>query len=169
MRSKSLLIILTVLIIISLFTTCKKYPENTLWFKSPASAISSGYLRAFTVDGADSLPMWNAIYNTPPYNGYSSPPPNTQYDISTVIWNFNASSSEIQSDFGSGSFHFFDHKNQIYFFFRMNEDLNYPPPKYNLFYTVEGNWKVLKLTKSGDLKIQRTYNGKVYEMEFIKL
>jgi hypothetical protein len=39
-------------------------------------------------------------------------------------------------------------------------------PKYNLFYNVESNWKILKLTKSGTLRIQRTYNNKVYEMQF---
>ena len=39
-------------------------------------------------------------------------------------------------------------------------------PKYNLFYTVESNWKILELTKSGTLRIQRTYNNKVYEIQF---
>ena len=167
MKTKTLLTSLAVITIINLLTTCKKYPENTLWFKTPNSAISSGYLKAFTVNGTDSLPMWNTIYNTSPYNGYSPPPPNTQYDISTVLWNFNTTPGEIQSDFGYGSFHLFDNKKQIYIFFRMTEDLNnYPPPKYNFFYTVESTWKILKLTKSGTLRIQRTYNNKVYEMEF---
>ena len=43
---------------------------------------------------------------------------------------------------------------------------NYPPPQFNIFYTNESNWKILKLTKSGTLRIQRTFNNKVYEMQF---
>lgn len=43
---------------------------------------------------------------------------------------------------------------------------NLPKPIHNIFYSNESNWKILKLTKSGTMRIQRTYNGKVYEMEF---
>ena len=43
---------------------------------------------------------------------------------------------------------------------------NYPPAQYNLFNTEESNWKILKLTKSGTLRIQRTFNNKLYEIQF---
>lgn len=47
-------------------------------------------------------------------------------------------------------------------FFYMSDSA---PPN-NIFVTIEGNWRVLKLTGKGDLRIQRTYNNKVYEIEF---
>ena len=169
MKTKALLTSLIVITIISLFMSCKKYPENTLWFKTPNSAIGQCHLIAFTVDGDDSIPMWNRIYNTSPYNGYSPPPPGTQRNISDATWDFHyRASDEFLTDFSSGSFHLFDHKKQIYIYSRMDVTSYLPPPTYNLFYTAESNWKILKLTKDGNLKIQRTYNNKVYEMEFIK-
>ena len=76
MKTKAILINLIVITIISLFTTCKKYPENTLWYKTPASAIESSgglNLKGFTVDGVDSIPMINTIFNNPPYNGQNPP------------------------------------------------------------------------------------------------
>ena len=59
MKTKAILTSLAVITIISLLTTCKKYPENTLWFKTPASALASNgvNLKGFTVDGADSLTL----------------------------------------------------------------------------------------------------------------
>lgn len=37
------------------FTTCKKYPENTLWFKDPVKLINNSWvLEKFTVNGFDS-------------------------------------------------------------------------------------------------------------------
>ncbi len=162
MKTKVLLTSLIVITIISLFTTCKKYPENTLWFKTPSSAISSGYLKGFTVDGVDSLPMFNAILNNPPYGGFN--PHTDLWDITTFFWRFDKEG--INSSFGSGSFHLFNNKKDIYIYFQMNDGLNGLPVNYNIFYTNESSWKILKLTKNGDLKIQRTYNNKVYEMEF---
>jgi hypothetical protein len=53
--------------------------------------------------------------------------------------------------------------------FFVMDDFPGGPVTYNFFYTRESNWKILKLTKQGELKIQRTYNNKIYEMEFIKL
>ena len=171
MKIKAILTILAVITIISLFTTCKKYPENTLWFKTPTSAIesSSGLnLKGFTVDGVDSIPMINAIFNNPPYNGQN--PPTQFIDATRYIWYFDERGgvNEIRTDLGQGEFHFFNHKKELYIFFVMH-DFPGGPVTYNFFYTKESNWKILKLTKQGELKIQRTYNNKVYEMEFINL
>ncbi|HWY10906.1 MAG TPA: hypothetical protein VN026_06265 [Bacteroidia bacterium] len=38
-----------------ILTTCKKYPENNLWFRTPTNALMNIWkLDQFTVDGADS-------------------------------------------------------------------------------------------------------------------
>ena len=170
MKTKAQLTSLAVIIIISLLTTCKKYPENTLWFKTPTSAIESGgvYLKGFTIDGVDSLPMFNAIFNNPPYGGFPPPSIGEFRDITKLTWYFDhrESEMEINTNWGQGEFHFFNHKKELYIFFLMYDDINGLPVNYNFFYTRESNWKILKLTKQGELKIQRTYNNKVYEMEF---
>jgi len=38
--------------------------------------------------------------------------------------------------------------------------------KKHIFLTKKSAWKILKLTKTGTLKIQRNYNGKTYEIQF---
>jgi hypothetical protein len=163
MKFKTLFILLFATAIISLLTTCKKYPENDLWFKSPESAFVGGKFTSFTVDGVDSMPMWDAIYNSlPDHNGYGT----LNLDPREIFFSVDKTNGTISCSVGSGSFHFFNNSKEIYMFFKMEE---HPPlyfPKYNLFYTVEGNWNILKLTKSGTMRIQRAYNGKVYEMEF---
>ena len=167
MKTKALLTSLIAITIISLLTTCKKYPENTLWFKTPTSAIESGgvYLKGFTIDGVDSLPMFNAIFNNPPYGGFPPPSIGEFRDITKLTWYFDhrESEMEINTNWGQGEFHFFNHKKELYIYYR-----NYDASIYNVFYTGESNWKILKLTKQGELKIQRTYNNKVYEMDFNK-
>lgn len=159
MKTKALLTSLLIITIISLFTTCKKYPENTLWFKTPGSAYTYGNLRAFTVDGVDSMPMWDNIFSTPQINTHSTVTKGTDIIL------HQESPGQLSSQLGSGSWHFFNNKKYLYIYFKMYSDYM-PAPTYNLFYTNEGNWKILKLTKDGDLRIQRTYNNKVYEMEF---
>ena len=164
MRPKSLLVILIAITIISLFNTCKKYPENTLWFKTPYSAINFTHIKNYTIDGIDSIPMWNTIYNTPPYGGF--PAHNELWDITAFSWRVDTKINEIYSDLGAGSFHLFNNKKELYMFFKMYTGIDGQIPKNNIFYSEESNWKIIKLTKDGNLKIQRTYNNKVYEIEF---
>lgn len=153
-----------VVLVISYFiltnlTSCKKYPDNDLWFVSPESAFKGGNITAYTVDGVDSIPMWDAIYSNPPYNGGS------KYKVSDFIFTINHK-GELGSNIGGGSFHFFNNKKNIYIFFIMTNNPWNPYPKYNFFNTREGNWKIIKLTKRGTFRIQQTYNNKVYEIQF---
>ena len=167
---KTLPISLGILLVFAL-STCKKYPENTLWSLSPEGAFKGGYITAYTVDGADSIPMWNTIYNTSPYNGFTPPSPvGLLYDFKTFLWKVPHEKT-LTSEIGYGEFHFYANKKYIYIYFKMDlfytsSPWNNPPPQYNIFYTAEGNWKILKLTKSGTLRIQRIYNNKVYEIQF---
>jgi hypothetical protein len=169
MKTKAILTSIIVVAIISLLTTCKKYPENTIWFKSPESAIRANALnlKGFTVDGVDSLPMFDAIFNNPPYGGL--PTPTAFIDVTKLIWYLpnRGGVSEINTNWGSGEYHFFNHNKELYIFYN-NDDTPSGSPVFNFFYTRESNWKILKLTKQGELKIQRTYNNKVYEMHFNK-
>ncbi len=164
MKTNAILTSIIVVAIISLLTTCKKYPDNDLWFKSPESAFTGGSITAYTIDGVDSIPMWNNIYNTYPYNGF--PAPTIPFNFSGNSWRIDDKNNIIESAFGSGSYHFFSNKKYIYIYFKMVVLSNNQPPNYNIFYTTESTWKILKLTKNGIFRIQRTYNNKVYEIEF---
>jgi hypothetical protein len=162
----SLVLIISYFILMNL-TSCKKYPDNDLWFKSPESAFTGlDKLTEYTVDGIDSMPMWDVLYNTgPDYNGYWPADPSRPFVMKDI--NFSIQGQTIDCYIGIGSFHFYNNKKYIYIYFKMDDKgHNLPFPKYNLFYNVESNWKILKLTKSGTLRIQRTYNNKVYEMQF---
>ena len=162
MKFKSLFILLFATAIIGLLTTCKKYPENDLWFKSPESAFTGGKFTSFTVDGVDSMPMWDNIYNSlPDHNGYGV----YTLDPRTIYFYVDKNNSKLSCSVGSGEFHFFDNKKKIYIFFKMEEHPPLSSPKYNLFYTDESIWKILELKKNHTLKIQRTYNNKVYEIQ----
>ncbi len=58
-------IIFYILLASSLFslTTCKKYPENRLWFKNPERIYPfQGNLTKYTVNGIDSLDLLNAYW-----------------------------------------------------------------------------------------------------------
>ena len=54
-----------VLGLIFALSTCKKYPENTLWFKNP-SKISPfyGFIKKYTVNGIDSLDLLNNYFGS---------------------------------------------------------------------------------------------------------
>ena len=158
--------ILACILLVMLFTTCKKYPENNLWFKSPEKAFMGGKIIAYTVDGIDSIPMWNYIYNTYPYNGFPAPQGSTYYDIKNSIWEIENDYKIISSSYGTGNLSFYNHKKNLHISFTMYKDLNNQYPKYTIFYTKDSDWKILKLTSKGDMRIQRTYNNKVYEIEF---
>ena len=168
---KTLSIVCSLCLLLIGLNSCRKYPENNLWFISPEKAFdSSRRLTEYTVDGADSLPMWDALYNTgPDYNGYWPADSSNPFIMKNIIFRIGdeAKDKTIASYIGSGSFHYYNNKKYLYMYFKMdNKGHNLPIPKYNFFYTEESKWKILKLTKNGTLRIQRTYNNKLYEIQF---
>ena len=161
--------ILIILVLVMLFTACKKYPQNFLIFKSPQKVLVGGYLNAYTVNGMDSMPMWDAIYSDPTTysNGYCPGLKAKNININNDYSDKNG--FYISSVIGSGTWKFYNNKKYLHVNFNMNIN-NYcnvtVVPKYNLFLTSNGDWKILKLTTDGVIRIQRTYNNKVYEIEF---
>ena len=160
--------ILASLLLVMLFTTCKKYPQNFLIFKRPQKIAVSGHLVAYTVNGTDSLQMWDAIYSDPStyYNGYCNVLPSSGITITNV--HSDNTGFIIDSPIGFGTWKFYNLKKYLHINFNMGETHCNPAviPKYNLFLTSNGDWKILKLTSDGVIRIQRTYNNKVYEIEF---
>jgi hypothetical protein len=66
-----------------LFMTCKKYPENTVWFKNPTDIpVINGHITAYVVNGIDSLDLLNSYYS-PVQPTWPSPYSKTDRDIKT--------------------------------------------------------------------------------------
>ena len=56
MKRRHVIYSLLAVIVLLCFTTCKKYPENTLWFKSASKAINADWnLVFFEINGNDCL------------------------------------------------------------------------------------------------------------------
>ena len=143
------------------FTTCKKYPENDLWFKNPEKTFKGGRLTDFTVNGVDSMPMWERIYTTPPeYNGLYSP-----FDVRTIEFSYTREGNILSSNIGEGTLKFINNDKDVSISFSMIA-AGISEAKYNLFYSKKSEWRILKLYKGGMMRIQRIYNNKTYEIQF---
>ena len=162
MNNKSHKLLFGIIICVSIyFISCKKYSENDLWFKNPEKTFKGGKLTDFTVNGVDSMPMWERIYTSPPeYNGFNYP-----FDSRTIEFNYSRESDELSSNIGYGNLQFFNNGKDVSISFTMFTS-GTATAKYNLFYTTNSNWKILKLYKGGMMRIQRIYNDKTYEIQF---
>lgn len=140
------------------FSGCKKYPENTLWFKNAEKVFKGGSITAYNVNGQDLMPYYKNLYSTFPYNYCGQ----KLDDALSLHFNYDNSNKEISSDLGEGSFKFSKTKKEVAIIFHpVNEDFGAE----NIF-QARLSWKVLKLTKEGQLKIRADYNFKTYEIQF---
>ncbi|HWY11343.1 MAG TPA: hypothetical protein VN026_08460 [Bacteroidia bacterium] len=141
-----------------LFFGCKKYPENNLWFKKPDKVFKGGKITAYAVNGVDKMPYFRDLYKSFPYNWYGQ----SVDDIFELPFTYAAGSEDFNSDYGKGTLKFSETKREIEISFK---PLNWDQGAENIFV---GNisWKIMKLTKTGQLKIQGKYDFKLYEIEF---
>ncbi|MBN8692917.1 MAG: hypothetical protein J0L69_06950 [Bacteroidetes bacterium] len=156
-KSKSTLVFITLVMIVT-FSGCKKYPENTLWFKNAEKVFKGGRITSYTANGQDLMPYYKNLYSTFPYNYCGQ----KLDDALSLHFNYDNSNKEISSDLGEGSFTFSKTKKEVAIIFHpVNEDFGAE----NIF-QARLSWKVLKLTKDGQLKIRADYNFKTYEIQF---
>lgn len=149
---------LIALLAIFFFSGCKKYPENTLWFKNAEKVFKGGRITSYTADGQDLMPYYKNLYSTFPYNYCGQ----KLEDALSLNFNYDASKKELTGDLGEGSLQFSGTKREVAIIFHpVNEDFGAE----NIF-LARLSWKVLKLTKDGQLKIRADYNFKTYEIQF---
>jgi hypothetical protein len=146
------------LLFVVLFFGCKKYPENELWFKNPQDVFKGGLITEFTISSIDQMPGIRDQYKNFPYNYYGSSIP----DVFALPISYNKGSNSINCDYGTGVFKFSANKNEVQIDFK---PVNYDAGAQN-FFAAGLNWKILKLTDNGQLKIQAVYNYRIYEMQF---
>ncbi|MGZ4038593.1 MAG: hypothetical protein ACXVPQ_12240, partial [Bacteroidia bacterium] len=95
-------VIYSVCITIALvFFGCKKYPENTLWFKSPEKVFKGGHITVYTVDGIDKMPDIRSWYAYFPYNYYKQTD-----DIFQLPFTYTGSDGSLNCDYGGGTMKF---------------------------------------------------------------
>lgn len=139
-------------------SACKKFPENSLWFKQPAKVFKGGYITSFTMNGIDIMPYYKNLYKVFPYNYYGKSIEN----VFDVQFQYTSSNRDLDSDIGNGSLIFSKTQREVEISFK---PLNWEYGAENIF-LANLSWKILKLTKSGQMKIQADYNYKKYEIQF---
>ena len=138
---------------------CKKYPENTLHSNHPEKYFKGGVITSYKVNTLDKMPYYRDLYKNFPYNYYAG---HSIPDVFTLPFTYDAGSESFSSEYGEGSIKFSETKREIELRFK---PVNMDAGAENIF-VHDLCWKILKLTKSGQMKIQAKYEFKVYEIEF---
>jgi hypothetical protein len=173
MKGKNTYLLLTITSLsFFVFITCKKYPENTLWFKKPTKIpVIQGYITEYKVNGIDSLPYLNSFYSSytvgvsPPYPPYTS---SNNKDIkrekfTTTIEGLGHGTLSVDY-LGNGYYKWANNNKNIIIFFKPDVYYFYK----NIFIKKEDiTWEVLYLDKKGKKsKIKTIYNSNTYEITF---
>jgi hypothetical protein len=156
-------IYLIAVIIVTLFSTCKKYPENALWFKNPEKLYPfQGYITKYEVDGIDSLDLLSKYYG----NAYGldknfrnakfATTENFKVIYCRVVHGNSGLSSRID-------YEFIKKKKYLHISLSTYDTTIY---KKNIFISSEVEWQIVRLAKSGAFKLKTKYNGKNYEIQF---
>jgi hypothetical protein len=143
----------------SLFSGCKKYPEDDkrYWFKSPIDRLSkpgNWDLYAYYVNGADSMSnLMQKYFNVNQYVYLAG-------KLGFTVTNTHKASVDWEGSIGGGNFALEDTKNKL------NITINtLKTGYYNPFINASTNWNIEELTLLS-LKIKTTINGNTYEVFF---
>ncbi len=164
---KYIFIIAVLVAIVFTLSTCKKYPENTLWFKNPKKLQPlKGYITKYNVNGIDSLHLMDS------YFGNYSGSPYLIKDISKAEFRFSADTYDKAPQYNIvfppfanlavATITFKNHKKYVFIETRIDTSIL----KRNIF--MDADWKIIRLTeKTGPFKIETTLtNGNKYEIQF---
>lgn len=136
---------------------CRKYPENTLWFKKPEKVFKGGRITLYTIDGIDKMQTIRDWYKYFPYNYYKQTD-----DIFSVPISYSGSTGILNSDYGVGTLKFSKSTKDVTIEFNPT---NSSYGAQNIFVGSE-SWKVEKLTRDGQLKLQAWINDRTYVIQF---
>jgi hypothetical protein len=148
------------LLLLVLFISCKKYPENNLWFSSPERSFKGGKITYFTVDGIDSLELMNS-----------------NWGMNVTESKFELMKSSKHNCVASGDFN-----GALEYMGKSEIKIDLIPAKYGYFSQTQiynpinsngissgrgdGRWYIIKCTRKGVMKIQRTVNSRTYVIQF---
>lgn len=140
-----------VLLLVLLFTTCKKYPENTLWFRNPEKVFKGGRLQYLKVNNIDSLPFFNSYYG---------------FNINSEIIDYDNKTNYLASIHFIGNMTILKKSDKVGLYLHLTSapQNNNKVTDFSIYNFCE--WQILKYTKTGELKLKTEKNGKTYEVLF---
>lgn len=161
---KSVLKYCLLIIIVFALGTCKKYPENTLWFKNikRTNFFDNGMcLTKFTVNGIDSLKLLDAYFGSKAKGG----------TVSNYSFNRCWTSSDLENvgcaDYPivrSRSINYLYSKNAKYISISCEIDTSIF--RRNIFVDNETRWQIIKFDiKGGKRIIKKTVSNNTYELQ----
>lgn len=161
------------IIVIVCFTTCKKYPENTLWFKNPKTiAFITGNMTHYIVNGVDSISyLDNYFYNDGNNVPYSHPFNDLKFiSLAAKDKGHYELTIEYPSDYffpnniKGGNYSYKEKGKKIKMSGTSQMLLGF---KKNIFVSDDIEWEIIYLSKKNNKrKINGTYNGNTYEIQF---
>lgn len=140
------------------FFGCKKYPENRIWSNHPEKFFKGGTITSYKINGVDRKQYFIDLYKNFPYNQYGTSIPN----VFELPFTYDSGNESFKSDYGEGTIKFSETKREMEIRFRPK---NFEFGAENIFVR-DLSWKIMKLTKSGELKIEARDNFKLYEIQF---
>lgn len=158
---KPLKLILLFLLIVLFFTTCKKYPENTLWFRNPEKVLARGAKKPWLLE----------YYSVNDIDSTSSNYLDAFKELGVIIGDPYSSYGLYCEDIIKGGYRFSKKKKIISFGFAMNNfhssSSTYPnyTNQRNIFLQSGQDWQILKLC-SAQFWITTEFNNIKYELHF---
>ena len=154
-----------------MLSNCKKYPENTLWFKNKNKLFiisPSAKLTGYTVNGIDSLQALNTYFA---WNSNAKDITQTHFDEFSDVHYGNSQTVYFQFSFNylgrvEYGVNYSKDRKYVSFYYRNSSDTSKPFRK-NIFID-DGQWQIMKLDPKGIRKIKKTVNGNTYELQFDK-
>jgi hypothetical protein len=139
-------------------SACKKYPENRIWSNHPEKFFKGGKITSYKINGVDRMQYFRDLYRNFPYNQYGTSIP----DVFELPFVYDSGNESLTCDYGEGTMKFSETKREV--------EIRFTPKNYafgaeNIFVR-DLSWKIMKLTKSGELKIEARDNFKLYEIQF---
>ncbi len=164
--------ILLFVVVFSL-STCKKYPENTIWFKNVKNIpffINKLKLTQFKVNGIDSLQLLNAYFGSRVYVKNIN---ECYFHLSVLSSDFSTKAGIFQPMFGNNyyieiAYSYLKNKKFIDITFGINGLIDTTIIHRNLFVDNTTPWQIIKLETAGSYtrKIKKTVNNNTYELQF---
>jgi len=167
MQTKILRLILLFIVLITL-QTCKKYPENNLWFKNPKRmSFIFGELTSYTVNGIDSLNLLNsyAIANSqfPKKDIQAYSTCNACHNGHSFAFVGLLGNLPYSAIFSEGWFEYTAKGKKLKIYNNPDRDYYHK----DIFIEQGVEWEIVYLSKKDDKrKMRTTYNGNVYEIQF---
>ncbi len=155
-----------IFLVLLLFTlsTCKKYPENTLWFKNPEKLYPFyGHLTTYKVNDIDSLDLLNNYYGSKSI---------LQKNIRDAMFATFVEHGRVTCELIYGSSYGSSY-GVIYYKFTTNKKqiniaLTNDTTIYNknIFIDGEVKWDIIRLSRNGHFSLKTTLNnGNKYEIQ----